>query len=58
MTEATRAHLTEGVAAGVDPAETASDLIQAILNDRFVATTHVDQLLGHASARLRYLQSD
>jgi NADP-dependent 3-hydroxy acid dehydrogenase YdfG len=58
MTEATRTRLTEGVAAGVDPAETAFDLIQAILNDRFVATTHVDQLLGHASARLGYLQSD
>ena len=58
MTEATRARLTEGVAAGVDPAETASDLIQAILNDRFVATTHLEVLLGHASARLKYLQSD
>ena len=58
MTEAIRTRLTEGVAAGVDPAETAFDLIQAILNDRFVASTHVDELLGHASARLRYLRSE
>lgn len=58
ITDAVRTHLTQGVDAGVDPAETASGLVQAILDDRFVATTHVDEILGHASARLRYLQSD
>jgi NADP-dependent 3-hydroxy acid dehydrogenase YdfG len=58
MTEATRTRLTEGVATGVDPADTADDLVQAVLEDRFLATTHIDQLLDHAFARLAYLQSE
>jgi NAD(P)-dependent dehydrogenase (short-subunit alcohol dehydrogenase family) len=58
LTAATRTRLTEGVAGGVDPAETADDVVQAIVHDRFLASTHVGQLLEHASARVAYLQRE